>query len=63
MLSKRVNWVTTVGKNIIGSKNPKKLEKIAKNGKNIMACLVSKILNDNREKIKFLGSQNQKNSK
>jgi hypothetical protein len=28
----------TVGKKIIGSKNPKKLP----NGKNIMACLVSK---------------------
>jgi hypothetical protein len=32
-----------MGKNIIGSKNQKKSEKITKNGKNIMACLVSKI--------------------
>jgi hypothetical protein len=47
------------GKNIfLGSKNPKKLGKIAKNGKKNLACLASRILNDNHGKIACLGSKN-----
>jgi hypothetical protein len=54
--------VIKCGKNIfLGSKNPKKLGKIAKNGKKNLACLVSTILHDNRGKFACLGSKNPKN--
>jgi hypothetical protein len=44
----------------LAQKIQKKLGKIAKNGKKNLACLVSKILNDNCGKIACLGSKNPK---